>query len=182
MPAVRTAREGFTLRQDQARYFSSAINTVGEDFLTNDPNWALDFAPNGTRLGVGDTMTLKRLADTLETVAKKGADAFYSGPIAESMINAVRRANGTMDLEDLSNYTVAIRNVSQIDYRGHILTSTTAPTSGSVALSILNIVNSYDDFFTSEKTLNISTHRFDEAIRFAYGQVKEIAYCITLRC
>lgn len=171
MPAARTAREGFLFTKDHDRYFNEALKSAGEDFLVNDPNWALDFAPNGTRLGLGDTITRKRLGDTLETIAKHGADAFYSGPIAETMINAIQNTNGTMVLKDLANYSVALRNTSQIEYRGHTLTSGTSPSSGSVALSILNILSSYDDFFTSEETLNISTHRFDEAIRFAYGQV-----------
>ncbi|KAJ5247133.1 Glutathione hydrolase proenzyme [Penicillium chermesinum] len=174
MPAVRTAREGFPVSEDLVRYSEAAVSSRGEDFLANDPNWALDFAPNGTRLGLGDIITRKRYADTLETIAKQGPDAFYSGAIADTMINAIQKANGTMVVEDLTNYTVAIRNTSQITYRGQTVTSTTTPSSGSVALSILSILNTYDDFFTSEQTLNLSTHRFDEAIRFAYGQRTEL--------
>ncbi|KAJ6145377.1 Glutathione hydrolase proenzyme [Penicillium chermesinum] len=179
MPAVRTAREGFPVSEDLVRYSEAAVSSRGEDFLANDPNWALDFAPNGTRLGLGDIITRKRYADTLETIAKQGPDAFYSGAIADTMINAIQKANGTMVVEDLTNYTVAIRNTSQITYRGQTVTSTTTPSSGSVALSILSILNTYDDFFTSEQTLNLSTHRFDEAIRFAYGQETQALYQIS---
>lgn len=167
-PAVRVAREGFPVTEDLVRYMTSAVGD-GEDFLSQDPTWALDFAPNGTRLGLGDTLTRRRYADTLETIATQGPDAFYSGPIAETMIRAVQAANGTMTLEDLKNYTVAIRNVSQIDYRGYKITSTTAPSSGIVALSVLKIVEGYDDFF-APGNVNLSTHRLDEAIRFGYGE------------
>jgi gamma-glutamyltranspeptidase/glutathione hydrolase len=31
-------------------------------FLVEDPQWAMDFAPNGTLVGVGDMMTRKRYA------------------------------------------------------------------------------------------------------------------------
>ncbi|EAW11885.1 gamma-glutamyltransferase [Aspergillus clavatus NRRL 1] len=167
-PAVRTAREGFPVGRDLVKYMKSAVGT-GQDFLAENPTWALDFAPNGTRLGLGDTITRRRYADTLETIAQKGPDAFYTGPIAETMINALQAANGTMTLEDLRNYTVTIRDVSQIDYRGYQITSTTAPSSGSVALSILKILSTYDDFFTASN-VNLSTHRLDEAMRFAYGE------------
>ncbi|KAJ5469165.1 hypothetical protein N7475_006917 [Penicillium sp. IBT 31633x] len=51
--------------------------------------WALDFALNGTRLGLGETVTRKRYADTLEAIAEQGPDAFYAGPIAEIMIDAI---------------------------------------------------------------------------------------------
>ena len=143
----------------------------GDDFLTGDPNWAEDFAPNGTRLGLGDTITRRRLASTLEVIAEHGPDAFYSGRIAETMIDALQRDDGTMTLEDLRSYSVIVRNVSQIQYRGYTVTSTTAPSSGSVAMSILKILQAYDDFYSSDTSANLSTHRMDEAIRFGYGQV-----------
>jgi gamma-glutamyltranspeptidase/glutathione hydrolase len=85
------------------------------------------------------------------------------------MINALQAANGTMTMEDLRNYTVAIRNVSQIDYRGYQITSTSAPSSGTVAMSILKILSTYDDFF-APGNVNLSTHRLDEAMRFGYGE------------
>lgn len=174
-PAIRTAREGFPVTEDLVSKMESA--TDEGDFLSNDPAWAIDFAPNGTRLGLGDTITRKRYADTLETISRHGADAFYSGPIAEAMINALQRTNGTMTLEDLRNYTVAIRNTSQIDYRGYQITSTTAPTSGIIALSILNTLGEYSDLF-NPKNVNLSTHRMDEAMRFGYGQVSDLLSCI----
>ncbi|PKX90772.1 uncharacterized protein P174DRAFT_462939 [Aspergillus novofumigatus IBT 16806] len=167
-PAIRTAREGFPVGRDLVKYMKSAVGD-GKDFLVENPTWALDFAPNGTRIGLGDIMTRRRYADTLETIANKGPDAFYSGPIAETMINALQAANGTMTMEDLRNYTVAIRNVSQIDYRGYQITSTSAPSSGTVAMSILKILSTYDDFF-APGTVNLSTHRLDEAMRFGYGE------------
>ena len=169
-PAIRTAREGFPVSQDLVRYMNLAVGD-GEDFLAIDPSWALDFAPTGTRLGLGDIITRRRYADTLEMIAEHGPDAFYAGPIAETMINALRGANGTMTLEDLGNYSVAIRDIAQIEYRGYTVTSTSAPSSGSVAMSILKVLETYHDLFSSETTLNISTHRMDEAIRFGYGQV-----------
>ncbi|CAG8068398.1 unnamed protein product [Penicillium olsonii] len=168
-PAVRTAREGFTVGRDLVRYMESAVGD-GEDFLSKNPTWAIDFAPNGTRLGLGDKITRHRYADTLEAIGKHGPDAFYTGPIAETMINALQSANGTMTLDDLKNYTVAIRNVSHIDYRGYKVTGCTAPSSGVVGLSILKILGTYPGLFSNESALNLSTHRLDEAMRFGYGQ------------
>lgn len=183
-PAIRTAREGFPVSKDLVRYIDSAVGD-GDDFFVNNPTWALDFAPNGTRLGLGDIMTRRRLADTLETIAERGPDAFYNGPMAEAMINAVQAANGTMVLGDLSNYTVAIREPAQIDYRGYTVTSSTAPSSGIVALSILKVLDTYKDFFSSEKDVNLSTHRMDEAMRFGYGQVGafiHLSWCCLYSC
>ena len=168
-PAIRVARHGFRVTEDLVRYMAAA--TAGSvDFLTTDPTWAIDFAPNGTRLALNDTMTRKRYADTLEAVALKGADAFYTGAIANATITALRRANGTMTLEDLRNYTVALRKPAQIEYRGFKLTSGSAPSSGGVALSVMKTVEGYERF-GDPALVNLSTHRLDEAIRFGYGEV-----------
>lgn len=168
-PSIQLARYGFQVTQDLVANMIKAT-TGTEDFLTLNPSWAIDFAPNGTRLGLGDTMTRRRYADLLEVIGKQGVDAFYTGPLAESMISAIQSANGTMTIEDLRNYTVAIREPLQIDYRGWKITSTSAPSSGPVTLSTLKIVEGYEDFFSPGMT-NLSTHRMDEAMRFAYGQV-----------
>ncbi|KAL4923194.1 gamma-glutamyltransferase [Aspergillus undulatus] len=166
-PAIDTARNGFLVGKDLVKYMDSAIGD-SEDFLVNDPSWAVDFAPNGTRVKLGDTLTRKRYASTLETIASQGPDAFYSGPIAESTIKALKAANGIMTLEDLRNYTAVVRDYSQIDYRGYKVTSTTTPSSGSVALNMLKVLDTYETLFTPQN-VNLSTHRMDEAMRFGYG-------------
>ncbi|KAL2786411.1 gamma-glutamyltranspeptidase [Aspergillus keveii] len=167
-PAINTARYGFPVGEDLVHYMDSAIGDDEEDFLVSDPSWAVDFAPHGTRVKLGDTITRARYADTLETIAEYGPDAFYTGPIAESMINALQAKNGTMSLEDLRNYTFAVRDIAQIDYRGYRVTSTTAPSSGVVALNMLKVLDTYEPLFT-ERNFNLSTHRMDEAMRFGYG-------------
>lgn len=168
-PAVRTARYGFPVGADTVRYMDSAVSGDGVDnFLVNDPSWAIDFAPNGTRVQLGDTITRKRYADTLETIGSEGPDAFYEGPIAEATIRALQKANGTMTLEDLSGYKAVVRNISQIDYRGYRVTSTTTPSSGTVVLNMLKVLDTYGPLFGPDN-VNLSTHRMDEAMRFGYG-------------
>lgn len=171
LPAVKVARYGFKVTEDLVHYMDTV--TPNGNFLTDDPTWAIDFAPNGYRVKLGETITRKRYADTLEVIANKGPDAFYTGAIARATIAALTKANGTMTLEDLKNYTVAIRKPAKIDYRGYKLTATSAPSGGIVALSALNIVNGYKGF-GSPAAINLTTHRLDEAIRFAYGQRTEL--------
>jgi len=150
----------------------SAVKGI-DNFLVEDPSWAIDFAPNGTLLGLGDTITRRRYADTLESIAKRGVDAFYQGPIAEAMIRSVRDNDGIMTMDDLKNYSVALREPAAIDYRDYRLRSCSAPSSGIVAMSAMKIVEGFDGL-GEEAMLNLSTHRFDEAIRFGYGQRSEL--------
>lgn len=172
LPAARVAREGWIIGADLVRYMNSASYTnasVVGNFLVEDPNWAIDFAPNGTRLGLGDRITRKRYAATLETIAALGPDAFYTGPLASTWINHIRATGGNMTLSDLADYKIAIRKPAAISYRNFHIHSCSAPSSGTVAMSAMKILEGYPSIGWSSTT-NQSTHLFDEALRFAYGQ------------
>lgn len=174
-PAIKLARFGFPVTGDLVRMMNNGNNS----FLVEDPAWAFDFAPNGTRVGLGDIMYRKRYADTLEQISHQGPDAFYTGEIANATISAIRSANGTMSMGDLARYSVEIRKPMQIEYRDYRLTSCGAPASGAVALSAMKIVEGYADFGRSSAS-NLSTHRLDEAFRFAYGQVRPLTASILM--
>lgn len=171
-PAIDTARYGWTVNEDLVKYMVSAIASANENatsnFLINDVDFAVDFAPQGRLLALNETITRKRYADTLETIAKEGPDAFYEGPIAEATIRALQAQNGTMTLEDLANYTVAIRKPSTITYRDYKLTACSAPSGGEVALATLKIMEGYAGVGDPEN-INLTTHRLDQSMRFAYG-------------
>ncbi|GIZ49231.1 hypothetical protein CKM354_001226600 [Cercospora kikuchii] len=172
LPSVKIARDGFVVGKDLVKYMDSAVASAKDvvgNFLVDDPNWAIDFAPNGTRLGLGDTITRKRYAATLEIIAEHGPDAFYSGPIAQTWINHTRATGGNMTLEDLKNYTVAIRKPASITYRDFNIHSCSAPSSGTIAMSIMKIIEGYKSIGWAS-AVNESTHIFNEALRFGYGQ------------
>jgi gamma-glutamyltranspeptidase/glutathione hydrolase len=174
-PAVKVSREGWTVNQDLVNYMESATagQNASTNFLLNDPEFAIDFAPRGHLLKINETITRKRYADLLETIAHEGPDAFYEGPLAETLINAIQAKNGTMTLDDLKNYTVAIRKPSTIDYRGYKLTACSAPSGGEVALASLKIMEGYSGV-GDPATINLTTHRLDESMRFAYGMRAEL--------
>ena len=168
-PAIKLARYGFPVTIDLIKYINSALAESSRNFLVEDPSWAIDFAPNGTLVQLNQTMYRKRYADTLETIARDGPDAFYEGAIADATIAALQAANGTMTSEDLKKYTVAIRDPAQITYRDFKLTSSAAPGGGTVALSILKIFEGYANV-GDPAAVNMSTFYLNEAMRFAYGE------------
>ena len=172
-PAIKVARNGFPVNADTVRFMNYA--TEDYDFLADDPTWAVDFAPNGTRVGLGDIITRKRYANTLEEIAEHGADVFYTGLMANATIKAVQGSNGTLVLEDLEAYRAISRKPTVIDYRGYRIIGCGAPASGAVTLSVMKTVEGYEDFGAME-ALNLSTHRLDEAIRFAYGEASIPTY------
>lgn len=86
---------------------------------------------------------------------------------AKSMIDLIQATNGTMTLEDLSCYKVSVKKPLSINYRGYRIFATEAPSSGAVTLSILKTMEQYP--LKDRKDVDLRTHRFDEAMRFAYG-------------
>jgi gamma-glutamyltranspeptidase/glutathione hydrolase len=90
-------------------------------FLVNDPMWSQDFAPNGTRVGVGDYMTSRRYARTLETIAQQGAEAFYTGDVAEATVSATKQAEGIITMDDRA-YALKVRTPLNISYRDFKIT------------------------------------------------------------
>ncbi|EME81579.1 uncharacterized protein MYCFIDRAFT_32768 [Pseudocercospora fijiensis CIRAD86] len=165
-PSIHVARQGFRVSAELA----SAIEEEGPNsFLLTDDTWAIDFAPNGTNLVKGDMMTRKRYADFLEAIAHQGPDAFYRGPFANATIRAIRKANGTMTLQDLLAYSVISRKALAIKYKDFKIVSCGAPAGGSVVLSTLNIVGGYESIHEPSE-IHLSTYRLDQAMRFAFGQ------------
>ncbi|KAH6621136.1 gamma-glutamyltranspeptidase [Chaetomium sp. MPI-SDFR-AT-0129] len=166
LPAVHVARDGFNVTEDLVRYMASATAN-GNTFLTDDPLWAQDFAPNGKLLELGEIITRKRYANTLEKIAHQGIDVFYKGELAKSMIDLIQSTNGTMTLEDLAGYNVDVQRALNVTYDKFRLFSTDAPSSGAITTSILKTLWQYGRKDLPD--VNLTTQRFVEATKFAYG-------------
>lgn len=168
-PAINVARYGFPVNGDLVKFMKQTYTTFeNESFLVTDPAWSIDFAPQGVLLKLGERITRKRYADFLEAIAISGPDAFYEGPFAEATIRALKQKDGIMTTADLKNYSVVVREPSQINYRGGKITSGSAPSSGAVVATAMNILDGYD-FLGDPARVNESTHLIDEALKFSYG-------------
>lgn len=88
------------------------------------------------------------------------------------MIKTIQETNGTMTLEDLKNYEVISREVAKVSYRGVELHGIGSPANGAVCLNILKVMEQYDR--EDRKDVNLTMHRFDEAMRFAYSARMEL--------
>lgn len=171
MPAAKLAERGFIVNEDLRKAMNSEFFSK-RNFLVEDAAWAEDFAPNGTLLELGDIITRKRYAKTLDTIAREGVQSFYEGEMADAMVRAVQADNGTITLEDLATYNISIRPVISIDYRGRKLHSMSSPSSGAVTLSTLKTIEGYEPGYPESNHLD--THRLDEAIKFAYAAHNEL--------
>jgi gamma-glutamyltranspeptidase/glutathione hydrolase/leukotriene-C4 hydrolase len=92
----------------------------------------------------GDEMRRPKLAQTLETIAEQGADAFYTGELADKIVKEIQDRGGIITKQDLQDYEVDFREALSIDI-GNLYTAYTtyAPTSGPILTFILNILQGY---------------------------------------
>ena len=66
----------------------------------------------------GEVMRIPTLAASLRTWGSAGADPFYTGPIAEQVVAAVREAGGVLAMEDLAAHRSEWVQPLSVDYRG----------------------------------------------------------------
>ncbi|KAF8161066.1 gamma-glutamyltranspeptidase [Crassisporium funariophilum] len=135
------------------------------DLMLNNPDWSSIFAPNGKFLQEGEIIRRTNLSRTLSTISREGADAFYKGPIADSIVRKARLTGGILSHADLENYSVKVDRALEGTYRGRKIYTTRAPTSGPVLLHMLNLVENYD--FTERTSLNV--HRLVETLKFGFA-------------
>ena len=81
-PAIHYAEEGFVVHDRVAFDWARAAER-----LARDPNAARILLPQGRAPRAGERFRQPELAATLRTIAAKGRDGFYHGPIAEEMVS-----------------------------------------------------------------------------------------------
>src|ERR1035437_9890022 len=94
-PAIYYAQNGFPLAERNARYW-------GAKSLLQQPGFRETYMPNGVAPGVGDEFKNPALAHSLRQVAEHGRDAFYNGPMTETMVKFLRAQGGTHTVEDFT--------------------------------------------------------------------------------
>ena len=166
-PAIDRARDGFRVTPRLHRLIK------GDAALRADPAAREHFfTESGEPLPVGHRLTNPALADTLQTVARRGAAAFYEGPIAGDIARTVRRhpSNpGKMTRDDLSDYAAKQREPVCVPYREHRVCGMPPPTSGGATVAqILGILSRFD-MRATEPMSPRAVHRIAEASRLAFA-------------
>ncbi|HSZ73762.1 MAG TPA: gamma-glutamyltransferase [Rhizomicrobium sp.] len=130
------------------------------------------YKADGTPLAQGDILKNPELAETLRAIAKNGPSAFYTGAIAQAIVDKVQHAPvnaGGMQLADLASYHAVERPAVCGTYRDNKLCSMGPPSSGGVAvLQILGMLERFPQSDLQPNTLS-EVHLFSEASRLAFA-------------
>lgn len=134
-PAIELAKKGFVVTPYQAKLFDK----FAKEFK-KQPNIQKIFFKNNHPLQAGDLLKQPDLANTLNLIAKDGSKVFYTGSIAQKIVDASHQNGGILTLSDFANYHVEITKPLQCEYRGYRILTSPPPGSGTTLCEILNIL------------------------------------------
>lgn len=141
-PAIKLAEEGFQISPRLA----VLLNESKADNFSAGAR-AYFFDENDRPRAAGDVRTNSAYAETLRAIAEKGADAFYSGPIADAIVKAVGKASsipGDMTTADLSGYVAKERDPVCVNYRARKVCGMGPPSSGGITVgTVLKLIEPF---------------------------------------
>ena len=166
-PAVKLAEGGFPV----SRKLAAELREMPEMARMPDVKKYF-YKADGTPVAEGDILKNPELAQTLRMIAKGGSRAFYTGPIAQAIVDAVQHAPvnpGGMTLADLSGYEAKERAPVCGTYRTYKLCSMAPPSSGGVSvLQMLGMLERFPSQQLQPGTLS-GIHLFTQASRLAFA-------------
>ena len=138
-PAIGLAAEGFTVDSSFSRDLS------GDSALITPFEGRRVFFPNGAAISAGTLLRQSELAWTLRQISERGAEGFYAGPVADSLVAEMQRGGGIITLADLRSYKAIWRAPVRGTYRGYTILSMPPPSSGGITMTeALNILETYE--------------------------------------
>ena len=164
-PAIRLAREGFQLTYSHAE----GLNSNRDQFSKFEGSEKIFLRADGALWREGQILIQTDLAETLERIALRGRDGFYSGYTARLIIDEQQRQGGRMTLRDLRNYESVWRNPTRAEFKGHELFMMPPPSSGGVVMS--QVLSMIDGINPDSTGVNSSQyiHLLSEAFRRAFA-------------
>jgi gamma-glutamyltranspeptidase/glutathione hydrolase len=170
-PAIDVATKGFPVSET----FHKLTAENERKFQQFTPTSQL-YLRNGKAVPAGTTLKNPDMAKAYREIAARGYKAFYEGPMAKAIVDAVNRPPlvkgfdvrpGTMNLADLANYEARIRQPIRSTYRGYDVYGMPLPSSGGIAVAeALNILEGYE--LKGMPRPNVE-HLYLEASRMAFA-------------
>ncbi len=168
-PAIKLAENGFevsTRLHILLRWFGA------EKFAPEARQYF--FGESGSPRARGHLLKNPAYAETLKAIAAGGADAFYSGPIADAIVAAAKNAPnfaGDLALDDLANYETKERPAVCAPYRTYKVCGMGPPSSGGVAVAqIVQLLEPYDLGKGPDDAMSAEAmHIMAEAQKLAYA-------------
>lgn len=169
-PAIRLADDGFAI---SARMNVSIAGSATRIRAQGEPVAGYFLNADGSAKATGTLLKNPEFAATLRSIASGGANAFYTGPLAQDIVDKVRNHPtnpGRLTLADLKGYASKVRTPVCAVYRSsYKVCGMPPPSSGGITtLQTLGILQNFDLAGMKANTAD-SVHVISEAYRLAYA-------------
>ncbi len=169
-PAIAQAEAGFDVSPRLHQLIASGINPgLGRYQAARD----YFFTPEGEPLPVGYLRKNPALAQSLQTIAQQGADAFYTGTLSQPLLDALQEGSdnpGALSAQDLADYRAIERQPLCRPYHQWQVCGFPPPTSGGVTLlQILGLLEPFGLAPGADAPSLEFSHLMTQASRLAYA-------------
>ena len=134
-PAIEHAQSGFKVTPIVARQWQEC-----QVLLSRNPAAIATYLPNGRAPRAGEVFANPLLARTLEQLVKEGAETFYDGPMAWSIVSALAPLGEWLEASDLAAHAADWVTPRRTMFRGYDVLELPPNTQGITALEILNLI------------------------------------------
>jgi gamma-glutamyltranspeptidase len=138
-PAIEIAEQGFPISTALAQQLAGGRDKLAK-FASTTKVWFKDGKP----LAMGDVIVNRDLAQTLRTIALRGADGFYHGDVAKNTAAFLKANGGIITEADLASYQPYEDAPVRTTYRGIDVFECPPNSQGFVMLEALNILEGFD--------------------------------------
>ncbi|XP_008836100.1 glutathione hydrolase 5 proenzyme [Nannospalax galili] len=120
-----------------------------------------------------DPLPWPALANTLETVATEGAEAFYTGRLGHMLVEDIAKEGSQLTVEDLAAFQPEVVDPLEMPLGNYTLYSPPPPAGGAILSFILNVLRGFnfsvEMVAQPEGKVNMY-HHLVETLKFALGQ------------
>jgi gamma-glutamyltranspeptidase / glutathione hydrolase len=162
-PAIYYAQNGFPLAERNARYWVAKR-------LLNQPGYKETYVIWPEHPKPGDLFRNPALANSLRQIAAHGRDAYYNGPMTETMVKFLDAQGGVHTLEDFRDFQPEWVEPVSTTYRGWTVYELPPNGQGIAALSMLNIMEHFPLAQYGHNSVD-SLHVIIEAKKLAYADM-----------
>ena len=171
-PAISYAENGFPLTETIAYYWDRNMRILDgrfengefEEFANAQATYLTE---DGDAPREGEIFRNPDLANTYRQIAEGGRDAFYDGPIAQTINDYMERIGGWIAYDDLASHSTEWVQPLSVNYRGYDVWELPPQGQGIAALQMLQTLEAYDlssmGFMSAE-----AIHLMVEAKRLAF--------------
>ena len=147
-PAIEWSEQGFLWPEYIAQYtrraYLKGLPHPRDKYCATPGARALFMGEDGEMLDLGDQYRNPDQANSLRAIASNGPSEFYTGGLAERIIDDFEQNGAFVTREDLATYEPWIEAPIELTYRGHKIATSALPAGGLLLAQMLKVLEHFD--------------------------------------